>query len=86
MAPKPATPEQYMMSIIGKEAQWVHESMIPIWLLRSYEEKVKREIALAQSLATRQAAQGKNLTLEFQGTKSLKFSKHAHINYKCIQF
>ena len=52
-----------MLSIIGKEAQWVHESSIPLWLIKGYEEKLRKDLALADAMAAKQAAQGTSLQM-----------------------
>ncbi len=36
--------------------QWVHESELPLWLIKAYEEKSRREAAVEAARAAREAA------------------------------
>ena len=38
------------------DGQWVHESELPLWLIKAYEEKSRREAAVQAARAAREAA------------------------------
>lgn len=55
---KELTPEETLAALAGKEPSWVPESRLPLWMLKNYEERVRREAAVASAVAARQAMQG----------------------------
>ncbi|KAL0019631.1 hypothetical protein WJX77_005620 [Trebouxia sp. C0004] len=43
-------------------AKWVHESTLPLWLVKSYEEKRRRDVAMVAARAAQQAQREANRT------------------------
>ena len=58
------SPEEALLALAGQEAAWVHESRLPLWLVKGYEEKLRRDAAVAAAVAARQAAKGGRATLK----------------------
>lgn len=61
----PHTAEMVMMYVQGViqpppqhslEGQWMHESKLPLWLIKAFEERSRREAALEAARAAREAA------------------------------
>ena len=45
----------------GEEGVWTHESQLPLWLMRSFEEALQRQEALAAQQAARAARAASNV-------------------------
>lgn len=53
------TPTQVMSRLAGREPSWVHESKLPLWLIKSYEERDRRLAAERSAAAAQQVMRGK---------------------------
>lgn len=57
-AQKPLSPTQALHLLAGKQPEWVLETRLPLWLVKGYEEQLRRNFAAAAASAARQAARG----------------------------
>ena len=52
------TPMQVIRRLAGKEADWVHESKLPLWLVKTFEERARRLAEDKSVAAAHQVARG----------------------------
>ena len=52
------SPEEALLALAGQQAAWLHESRLPLWLVKGYEQRLWRDAAVAAAIAARQAAKG----------------------------
>lgn len=52
------TPMQIMTRLAGKAPSWLHESKLPLWLIKAFEEKNRRLAAESAAAAAQQALRG----------------------------
>ena len=52
------SPLEVARRLAGQEPGWVHESQLPLWLIKTYEENARRLAAEKSAAAVQQAIRG----------------------------
>ena len=53
-----ASPLDVVRRLAGQEPDWVHECQLPLWLVKGYEEKIKRLETERSAAVVQQAIRG----------------------------
>jgi len=55
------SPEDVLQQLAGEQPSWVHESKLPLWLIKSFEERIRRQTSEKEALQVQLALKSEPL-------------------------